>query len=402
MKLFKKLLPFALLLMLFTACEKEDVVTDTPVEIEDIVLVTETNPLITRASGDGDGIVLDCITILYPFDLVGEDGTIVTISSEEDFENTDGAVVFVDFVYPITVSVDDEESEVNDGSELGNLFVSCVPAGGWEDGEFPAYDITYGNSCYTLNYPIQLINLEEETITVNSEEELVNALTEDLYFFVFPFDMTHEDGEVVTVDDMDEIFEALIECNGFNDGGEFDWEQNFEYIGCYHISFPFDVVLADGEVVTLEDHEEFCDLMLLGEIVDYSYPITLTDIDGNEVTANNAEELEELLDDCGDDWNGGDNIGDHFIIWIGSYDNPSEGNPACYTIEYPISFTNTDDGSTLTLNNQEEFDEIFMGEYPNLGAYVGNFPMTITYVEGGEVITLNESEDIYTLHESCE
>lgn len=402
MNLLKKLLPLALLLVLFTACEKENVVIDTPVEIDDLVEYTESNPLITRASGDEDGVELDCITILYPFGLVTEDGSVTTFESNEDFEDLTEEVIFVDFDYPLTVTIDDEESTIDDGVALGELFASCVPSGGWEDGEFPAYDITYDNSCYTLNYPIQLIDLEEETITVESEEELVDALTEDLYFFVFPFNMTHENGEVIAVNDMDEIFEALIECSGFNDGGEVDWELDFEYIGCYLISFPFDVVLADGEVVTLNNHMDFCDLMLIGEIADYSYPINLTDFDGNELTANSAEELAELLDDCGDDWNGGEYYDDHFLIWIGSYDETSEGGLACYTIDYPISFTNIDDETILTVNNQEEYDLVFLGEFPNLGSYVGNYPMTMTYVESGEIFTLESSEEIDLLLSGCE
>ena len=403
MKYLKLLIPIALLLLLFTSCEKENVVINSETEFPELVENTESNPLISRASGDGEGVELGCFTILYPFSLVTEEGSEGLFESNEDFETFDEETLYVDFVYPLTISMDDEESSVSNGEELGNLFASCVPTGGWEDGDFPAYDITYGNSCYTLNYPVQLINLEDEVISVESEEELINALSLDLYFFVYPFDMTHEDGEVVTVNNMDEIFEALIECNGFNGDSEVDWEQDFEYIGCYLFSFPFDVVLPDGEIVTVNNHMEFCDLMLIGEVVDFVYPITFTDFDGNAVTANSADELQTLLDDC-DDWNGGggdEHFDDHFLIWIGAI-SEEEGGLACYTIEYPISFTNTEDESILTVDSLEDYNDEFLGEFPNLGSYVGNYPMTMTYIESGEIFTLESSEEIDLLLSGCE
>ncbi len=405
MNLLKTLLPLALLLVLFTACEKENSVTNSEVELPELVEFTESNPLITRASGDGYGIELGCFTILYPFGLVEEDGSETTFESDEDFETLSEEVIYVDFAYPLTVTMDDEESTINDGEELGNLFASCVPTGGWEEGDFPAYVITYDNSCYTLNYPIQLINVEEEISTIESEEELIDALSQDLYYFVYPFDLTHEDGEVITVNNMDEIFEALIECNGFNGDTEVDWEQDFEYIGCYLFSFPFDVVLPDGEVVTVNNHMEFCDLMLTGDVFDFAYPISFTDLEGNEVTANSGDELEALLADC-NDWNGeGEGEGefdqDHFLIWIGAV-STDLGGLACYTIEYPISFTQTDDESVLTINSLEDYNDVFFGEYPNLGSYVGNYPMTMTYNNSGESITINTSEEIELLLLGCE
>ena len=86
MKLLKNLLPLALLLVLFTACEKENSVVNSDLEIPELVEYSESNPLITRASGDGTGVLLECIKIFYPFGLVAEDGSVTTFESNEDFE----------------------------------------------------------------------------------------------------------------------------------------------------------------------------------------------------------------------------------------------------------------------------------------------------------------------------
>ena len=420
MNYLKKLLAITILACLFVACEKDNTVIDSEVETPDLTEHTESNPLLTRGSGDEEGLMLDCITVLFPFDLIAEDGSATTFTSVEDFETFDnGTAVYVDFGYPLNVSIDDVESSVEDGEALGELFASCVPSGGWEDGDFPAYDITIDNSCYTLNYPVQLINSDDEIITIESEEELIDALSSDLYFFVYPFDMTHEDGDVITVNNMDEIFEALIECNGFYGDEGVEWEQEFEYIGCYLFTFPFDVVLSDGEIVTVNDHMDFCDLMLVGEIQDFAYPLTLTDLDGTQIIVNSSEELEALLSDCegwdeGDwddgDWDDGDwDEGDWdelnfdiIQIWIGSFGDGSQDGVACYAIEYPITFTNVDDSSELIINSQEEYDSHFLYGFTELESYEGVYPMTVTYIESGEDFTITSSEDVITLLEGCE
>jgi len=405
MILLEKLLPIALLLVIFTACEKENSVLNTDVVVPELVEYTESNPLITRASGDGSGLLLDCITILYPFDLVTEDSSVTTIESSEDFAIlTEEKLIFVDFSYPLTISIDDEQSDVTSGEELGSLFASCVPSGGWEDGDFPAYDISYVNSCYALNYPVQLANLQEVITTVESEEELIDALSLDIYYFNFPFGMTHEDGKLVTVNNMDEIFRFLIECNGFYGEEGLDWQQDFEYIGCYLFSFPFEVVL-DGEIITVNDHMEFCDLILVGDIDDFNYPMNLVDLDGNTVTANNTQELKALLHKC-EGWDDGINYNqisiDFLEIWAGSVGVASPHGVACYIINYPIYFLNLEDNSLIKIDNQVEYNDHVFANFHLLAPYVGVYPMSMIYVESGEIITLETTGDIETLKAGCE
>jgi len=411
MKYLNKLFAIIVLALLFVACEKENSVIDSEVTTPDLTEYTESNPLITRGSGDESGLILDCFTILFPFDLIGEDGSATTFATIDDFETFDPEnTVYVDFGYPLTISMDDVESTVEDNAELGMLYASCVPSGGWEEGEFPAYDITFENSCYTLNFPIQLINTADEITTIESEAELIDAVSMEVYYFVFPFDMTREDGEVVTVNNMDEIFEALIECNGFYGDGGVDWEQEFEYIGCYLFTFPFDVVLSDGETVTVNDHMEFCNLMLVGEIVDFAYPITLTDLDGTQVLVNSSAELEALLNEC-EGWDDGEWEDDSewdefnfaiFELWIGSIGESFPDGTPCYEINYPITIINSNDSTELIITNQEEYNELFFGEVINDELYDLDFPVTVTYLDNGEDLTLESSDDILTLLYDCQ
>ncbi len=407
MKYLNRLLTISMLALLFTACEKDNTVIDSEVSTPDLTEYTESNPLINRGSGGDDGLLLDCITILFPFDLIADDGSITTFASIEDFETFDPVTtIYVDFSYPLTISIDEVESTVESGEELGELFASCVPSGGWEEGDFPAYDITFDNSCYVLNYPIQLINMADEIITIESEVELIDALTLDAYYFVFPFDMTRDDGVVVTVNNMDEIFEALIDCNDFYGDEDVEWESDFAIFGCYLFTFPFDVLTDDGEIITVNDEFELTDLILVGVIVDFSYPISLLNEDGEIVTANSTEEVQALLDECEGMDNGGGGFEpvdrDLFDLWVGTYFDAFPSGIPCYEIDFPITFTNTDDNTELTINNQEEYDAQFLNEFPNLGSYLGVFPMTVTYTLSGEEFIINASEDIETLLSGCE
>ncbi len=412
-----KIFGFLLLLssLFIVSCSKENIdETNTNPGKIDVPTTTVQNSLLTRStetaasSSSDNGLELDCVTILYSFDLIEEDGTIHTISSDEDFfnlmEDTTNFVI-VDFVYPLNVQDENgETSEVASGEELGELFAMCLP-NGWTDELFPAFLLEDETSCFTAEYPIDLQNIDGEIFTANDADEYIELLVQEPMFFVFPFNLIDEEGNVIAINNVDELIEALISCNDVVEPGDTTWwNDDVEYIGCYQITFPFDVVLADGTVVTVEDHMQYCDLLLSGQIVDFSYPITVIDEDGNEITVNSAEELNELLEDC-DYGNGGPNIGDD--IWIlleGTYPWDSTGM-GCYSINYPLSLTGYDfDGNAIVEGVVMEEAGIyeFLNSNPNEVAFIGlQYPVSVTLSEDQSVVELNAIEDIFDLLEGC-
>jgi len=66
--------------------------------------------------------------------------------------------------------------------ELAELFAECLPDGGWEEGDFPAYLINFETSCYTLQYPIDLQDVNGDVITAENEAEFTGAISEEIYF----------------------------------------------------------------------------------------------------------------------------------------------------------------------------------------------------------------------------
>ena len=402
MKSLKNILFLAIMALMIVSCGKENIdekdviVPDT--DVENI----ESNPLINRGSSStGDGLLLDCFTITYPFSFIDIDDVTYEVASDEDLEilSLDESLVIVDFVYPLNVVEENgEESQVADGEELSELFASCLPAGGWEEGDFPAYLINYDNSCYNLVYPLSLEKLSGEVVEVENEEDFNATIAEEPAFFVFPIELLHEDGTVVVINNIDEVFEALISCNGFETGDTtgWDWESGFEYIGCYHVEFPLDVVLANGEVVTVNDHMELCDLMLQGEIVSYAYPLTLIDEDGEVVVVNDEDELNELLNECWEGPSGSDLFLELLVLLEGVDEN--DGGSGCYDISFPIQVELLDGTFEDYNSNQELFDLLFSGR-EDLCCLV--FPFDVTYTSSGDTVTVEDMEDLFQLVTGC-
>lgn len=401
MKLIKNIFfPLVLLLLMFTACERENIDNSGQTEVDPSEI--STNPLIGRTTtSSGVGLDLDCFVINYSFSFVDSEGIEHEVTSDEDLETlfSDEALIIVDFVYPLNVTQDGVESSVEDGEALAELFTSCVPDGGWEDGEFPAYVISLENSCLEHIYPLTLNDTEGNEVVVNNEDEYEEAILEEPLVFVFPLTLLdNESGEEIVVNDIDELFDALFACNGFELGDSvWNWETGFEYIGCYMVEFPI-TVIVDGEEVIVENHEEFCELMIQGDIVDFAYPLNLTDVEGNTIVVNNAEELEAALEACGWIVIGGEEGFLELLILQSGAVSQDEGGAGCYEIQFPISVTLTD-GTTLEFNSMDDIDSIWnMPEEIELV----NYPVTVTLNEDGSEVEIGNLEENIEILENCQ
>ncbi len=160
-----------------TNCEKENIdiidIVEDPI-IVDTTIISNTLLFRTSPGTTNDGLDLDCITILYPFELETLDGSYVTINDEDDFFNSLqdslSAAGIIDFVYPLNVLDDNGDlTQVNNGEEFAEMFAECIPDGGWTADAFPAYLISDDNSCYTFEYPLSLETLDGTLVQANDE-----------------------------------------------------------------------------------------------------------------------------------------------------------------------------------------------------------------------------------------
>jgi len=404
------LLGFLILLtmVLFTtSCEKEDTVDIINTETDTVKpdRIFEQNPLISRSGASEEGLDLDCFEILYPFSVVDNDGIEYEITRIEDFESILSEIEgndIIDFVYPINVLTDDDDFAVADAFGLGELFALCVPDGGWNEDDFPAYLIDNSNSCYTLDYPISVEDPNGNVEVAENETEFVGLISEEDLFFVFPFGLIDEDGTTIEITNVDALFNTLFDCNFIDQDSLWDWEIGFEFIGCYRVEFPL-VVVTEGGEVEVNNHMELCDLMLEGQLIGYGFPLTLIDQEGDEIVVNSEEEFEEAIGACS---NGGGNGGgefseEFFLLLAGAVGDDEIGTNACYTIQFPIQVILSDfegNTETQTINSLAEAIALVQGEFPFIEL---EYPINVSLADGEEV-TIESESDIFDVLESCE
>lgn len=389
------------LAFIVSSCSKENIDQgDIDIDQPDPTTITQ-NPLVTRGGGGGEGLDLDCFTIKYPFGLINDVDETITITADEDLELLEFETI-VDFDYPVDVVLEDgTEDSVDNAESLSELFASCIPSGGWNYEQFPAYLIDSETSCYEIVYPIQVENEAGEITDIESSSDLSAAVSTEIVYFVFPFSLVdQETNELTSVGDVDELFDALIACNGdiVSDTTNWEWEYGFEYIGCYTIAFPFNVVLQSGETITVEDHMQYCDLLLSGDVLDFAFPMTLIDVEGNTIVVADQGELDVLLEEC-DEWIGGAGFEAVFQLWSLEFYFNSDGTP-CHTINYPISISMID-GAVVEVNNIQELEEIVL---------IGNpfeiesleYPVSVTKTSDQTVTEFNSDNEVFEFEINCD
>jgi hypothetical protein len=177
--------------------------------------------------------------------------------------------------------------------------------------------------CYELVFPVTLQFADSTTATVNSYEELRQAIR--TWFeangnqhhhkirptLVYPYQVTNDAGEIITVENDDQLKDLLAACrpgpggpgNGGHNGGH---GHHGGGDACYTLVFPITIQFADSTQVTVASQEEFRQAVHTWkqnnpnthgrpEIV---FPITVTLKDGTQVVVNSKEELQAIKDAC--------------------------------------------------------------------------------------------------------
>ncbi|GEM_PF-548834 len=410
---FKNIFFILFAVLAIVSCSKENF-DDTSTKKDDFVPFErlEQNNLLQRPnagqSGGGQGLVMGCITISYPFDLVEVDGNTETVYDNDQFFQLLSDSLnfeFVDFVYPLEVTIDGESQSIETSEILGDLFAECIPDEGWTSAGFPAYLIDDENSCFNLIYPINLLSYQDVPVTIGSEDEFVEAITKELYFFTFPMDLLNEDGETVTVSDIDAMYAILYSCGGNDnptDSTGIDWESDELYIGCYTAALPMSVVNHDGATVVIDSVQQFNHILLSGGIQDFGYPLTLVDSEGEEIVVNNLDELNATIADCP-----GHNLNVEVKILLnGVMAVDSMGFEPCYTINFPISveIENDEMGTEIrVINDVDELVALDMAQDVGDVIIVSLvYPISLVLIEDGTVITINDIlELLQNLAEKC-
>jgi len=245
---------FLSMLFMFTSCQNESVEeTDPQTEGELVTQNSEVaNLVLNMATRDGSGDnILDrnhCTEIKLPVTVVINDIEII-IDSEEDletieriFDEFEDDLDELDFLFPVTIILADHSEVVIENQEaLEALIEECE-----EDDD----DI----ECIDFEYPITVSVFDDNneqigTETFENDTQLYrffkNLNENEFVSFNFPMVLVDSEGEEVTINDNDELVEAIRvarnECDEDDDDDFNDDDFSIERLENYLVECPFAV-----------------------------------------------------------------------------------------------------------------------------------------------------------------
>ncbi len=217
-------------------------------------------------------------------------------------------------------------------------------------------------TCYELVFPITLLDEAGESYEATDEESLIDILTQqDIETVEFPIQLLNEDDEIIEIAS-EEALEELEDCDeDEEDEDDEDENEEFEELfedleDCYALTYPISFIDADSMTVTANNENQLEELLEDAELVSILFPIEITNNDGELIEVQNLDDLEEYAecdedDDEDDDEEDDDEEEDELEELI-------EDVQECYSVTYPISLV-TEDSITITINSTGELESIF-------------------------------------------
>lgn len=390
-------------ILLFPSCDRDNLdevnIAEPPPFVPETVTIN--NLISALQSNTETGLDLECVQVVYPFDLLRQSGDAVTINNVSAYELALAGVaseLVVDFVFPLTIN--DEEGNtlnVTDNEVLGKRFASCLPSSGWEKSLttttelIPAFLLD--NYCLSLVYPVELEDGEGNRYTAEDETELVDlcAQIEEL-FFVLPFTVIDQSGADVVIENTDAFFAAIFECRSTDPPlaiGDFV----FQGFACNRLLYPVDVQTVDG-VVTLADENEYVALLLSGVEGELILPISLETQEGEVISITNQEDLIAAYALCGITIIIGPadtcDVSAHILLFF------NQGASMCgYNLQFPLQLEA--EGTTYDIETEEDYFALF-----NTGVEINViYPVSVTIIEDGSTLNFESDEEVCAFIDAC-
>lgn len=162
--------------------------------------------------------------------------------------------------------------------------------------------------CFTFVFPVTLIYPNGDQLVIENKEDFRAAMkewkennpdSEERPVLEFPFEVMMRDSTLVTVENQEALDAVKEEC--------FENRPSFpRFKLCFNPVFPLDIAFPDGSVETVEDHESLKVLMQAWkennpdaeERPEIVFPIEIELPNGDIVEVANIDELKERLKDC--------------------------------------------------------------------------------------------------------
>jgi len=200
----------------------------------------------------------------------------------------------------IVITNPENENAINTTSPLADLVQNTT----MNDGSFD--NIIDNSSCISIALPVTVIaNGVEITVLTSDDYKLIERVfdesdtDEDELEIVFPVTVVMADFTEITAIDEEELEDLIEDC--IEGGDDIDIE-------CIDFAYPITISVYDSanqvsNVITLNNDEElfkFFDSLDENELVSFDFPLTVYLSDSTQVTIENNEELEDIIEEVAD------------------------------------------------------------------------------------------------------
>lgn len=277
-------------------------------------------------------------------------------------------------------------------------------------------------------YPINVSFNNGTVVTVTSLDGLLSLLeneSSDLYIsgIEFPFQVVvGEDNTIITIDEETEFWEVIEDL---------DIETYDTYVfssNCFELAFPLSFVTSNDEIITVANQDAlfnlFSDPNQITVVYDFVYPFNVI-VDNETVTINNIYEFDALnfncidISDCAcqeiyapvcvatstgeilfypnECFANCDGFTSADFVSCDGDNNIYDSLGTCFNIEYPIQMMVL--GEVVTVNNDSQLLE-YLIELPNDANVV--FPINVTLPQTGATFLFLDQEIMnLTLNNIC-
>jgi hypothetical protein len=370
----------------FTSCDKdlqEDLTTN---DVTDFTIEERADPY-EGTRGPGGIHPRGCFDFVFPVTVVFPDGNTAEADNaqllrqlyREWCQGNENGRPHVQM--PFEVIVEDEMTVLIESPEdFQQVVADCLPDG-------PPFPILR-RLCFRPVFPLTVVFPDGTTQEVDNRFQLKMAVrdwvdanpgSDERPELQYPFDVTLQDGSVVTVNSPEDVQALLEECQPDGSNGP-----------CFRPEYPLTVVYPDGNTAEVNNRSEL--RMAIREWVEANpgsderpelqYPYNVTLQDGTVVTLESQEDLQALLEECG-------------------HDGP---NRPCFRPVFPLTIA-FPDGTTQEVDKRAEFRMTIRAwvienpdaeERPTIA-----FPYELT-LQDGTIVTINNQDELDALLEDCE
>lgn len=230
MKNLFHILSLVIALLLFGCIAEDDVFNDDFSEDSEVVetplIVSFLNEEYTRATNNN---VQNCFSITFPVKITYNTGQSITIANNDGMEQatkSQSSTFHINsLVFPITVSIENQEVIIRNTIDFNSLFETC---------EIPSLKDTILENigtCFDFKYPISVFNASQSEQLVESKNDLIEFIENQDNNYVLEFKFPLNDIQNTVINSYFDLYEITNSCNSES---------------CPEISFTKNLISNDG------------------------------------------------------------------------------------------------------------------------------------------------------------